>query len=69
MAEYNDKWEKDFLKRYTTAVDTLNSIEAELTQMKLDNPDTWELTFLFPDIGIDETITNDFFPATTGIFI
>lgn len=49
MAKYTKKWEKDFLKRYTTAVDTLNSIEAELTQMKLDNPDTWELTFLFPD--------------------
>jgi len=48
MAKYTKKWEKDFEKRYSTAVTELNNLESEYKEMKETNPDVWSLSYMTP---------------------
>lgn len=50
MGKYTKKWEKDFKKRYSNAIDELQSLENEYNEMVATNPDNWfDLKYIMPD--------------------
>lgn len=47
MAKYTKKWDKEFAKRYSNAIDELQKLETEFKEMVDNNPSEW--ITIFPD--------------------
>jgi hypothetical protein len=52
MAEYTEKWEKSFAKKYSKAIKELQSLENEYKEMVDSNPD--EYISVYPDESVVE---------------
>ena len=61
MSKFTKKWQKEFEKRYSTAVIELKNLEAEYKEMKDTNPDEWSLNFMTPkESELDFGVLNDY---------
>jgi hypothetical protein len=48
MSKYTKKWQKEFEKRYSAAVTEITTLDKELLEMRKDNPDEFNLSFISP---------------------
>ena len=61
MSKFTKKWQKEFEKRYSTAVLELKNLEAEYKEMKDTNPDEWSLSYMTPkESEIDFGVLGDY---------
>lgn len=51
MPKFTKKWLKDFEKRYKDAFKQIKSLEEEHAEMRVDNPDVYEINGLFMNIS------------------
>lgn len=54
MAKFTKKWQKDFEKRYSDAMQTLYDLELEFMTMEATNPDEWSIKYTSPKVDTVE---------------
>lgn len=62
MAKYTKKWDKEFTKRYSNAIQELQSLENEYKEMVDNNPDAW--ISVYPEYSTIEFGDNNGFYIT-----